>query len=242
MYNKTFIEMYDEIYKSKNYSNEILSIINIYKNNKNKLPERALDIGCGTGNHTIELIKYIDYSKITGIDINDYMIKKAKEKCKCKFYNVSIMDYKGGEVDISISLFNVVNHINNLDELYCFFKSVYKNLSKNGMFFFDCFNGSQVLLDEPQTKHYNFYSENFGNIDINTKCELNKFKCFFNIIYDITIGNDVLKFSIPSTAWIGNVLEDLLVMSGFKKIDIYNYNFSRKMLQNDYKIGFSCFK
>jgi ubiquinone/menaquinone biosynthesis C-methylase UbiE len=39
---------------------------------------RILDIGCGTGRHSIELTKR-GY-RVTGIDLSDSMLKRAKEK------------------------------------------------------------------------------------------------------------------------------------------------------------------
>jgi len=48
-----------------------------------------LDVGCGTGRHSIELAKR-GY-KITGIDISENMIKEAKKACKNKSVNVEFI-------------------------------------------------------------------------------------------------------------------------------------------------------
>ncbi|MFH1662675.1 MAG: ubiquinone/menaquinone biosynthesis methyltransferase [Chloroflexota bacterium] len=46
-------------------------------------PERILDLGCGTGDFTIELVEQTDKSsEIIGVDFNQYMLEVAKEKSK----------------------------------------------------------------------------------------------------------------------------------------------------------------
>ena len=50
----------------------------IEKEINNNKKARLLDIGCGTGRHTIELSKR-GYT-ITGIDLSDSLLKRAKEK------------------------------------------------------------------------------------------------------------------------------------------------------------------
>ena len=52
---------------------------------------RILDIGCGTGRHSIELTKR-GY-KVTGIDLSDSLLAKAREKAEKQGLKVDFMKY-----------------------------------------------------------------------------------------------------------------------------------------------------
>ena len=81
-FEKNYSNIYNLIYKRKNYKKEFL---NIQKNLPTDIPiiKNILDIGCGTG----LFIKYFSEkynSKILGIDSSKHMLKIAKKKNKSK--------------------------------------------------------------------------------------------------------------------------------------------------------------
>ena len=80
-FKKDYSLLYDVIYSKKNYKAETKFISQIIK--KFHSPNvNILDIGCGTGEHTLELLKR-GY-RVTGIDLSNEMLKIAKKKITIK--------------------------------------------------------------------------------------------------------------------------------------------------------------
>lgn len=48
--------------------------------NRQIMPQRILEVGCGTGTNLLSLVKYFPEAKITGIDLSDDMLAVAKKK------------------------------------------------------------------------------------------------------------------------------------------------------------------
>ena len=105
--------------------------------------KKALDIGCGTGNHTIMLLEKgydttaIDVSKemleITKNKIGDYLGKRVN-LLKLKAENIDSLQT---EFQVIISLGSVVNHFKSWEE---FFEKIEKLLKKDGIFLFSLDN------------------------------------------------------------------------------------------------------
>ena len=75
----------------KDYAFEVRKIKEIYEKYSDSPLNKILEVGCGTGNHTHELIKIAD--KVVACDIDPEMIKIATQKLKeknvffhCKHY------------------------------------------------------------------------------------------------------------------------------------------------------------
>ena len=147
MYSGKIVKYYDDIYSKKDYIRESEFI------ESNSNIKKLLDVGCGTGTHLESLYKpeRIFY----GIDLSEEMIRFANDKfndnndVSCIHSNV--VNFKeDNNFDTIISMFNVVNHILNLDELDKYFKSISELLLNGGTFIFDCFNGASVFKDNPK--------------------------------------------------------------------------------------------
>jgi ubiquinone/menaquinone biosynthesis C-methylase UbiE len=107
---------------------------------------KILDVGCGTGRHSIELTKR-GY-KVTGIDLSVSQLAKAKEKAeennlKIDFQNLDARNLPFTEdYDIAIMLCEGGFPLMETDELnFEILKSVTKSLKKNGKFIFTTLNG-----------------------------------------------------------------------------------------------------
>jgi ubiquinone/menaquinone biosynthesis C-methylase UbiE len=107
---------------------------------------RILDIGCGTGRHAIELTQR-GY-QVTGIDLSDSMLKKAREKASKQ--NLSINFCQGDarklpftqEFDVAIMLCEGGFPLMETDEMnYEILKSVARALTAKGKVIFTTLNG-----------------------------------------------------------------------------------------------------
>lgn len=132
--NNFHAEIYDRIYRHKDYAGEVEEIAPYL--GKNSL---ILDIGGGTGNHAIEMRK-LGHSAII-LDNDPSMIAKAKKKgVRTIPEGAKITDYAklDGTFDAITALFHVVNFFE--EDRPNRFKQIYSLLGKGKNFVFDVWN------------------------------------------------------------------------------------------------------
>jgi len=107
---------------------------------------KILDVGCGTGRHTIELSKR-GYD-VTGIDLSESQLARAREKAannklKIDFQNKDARNLPfEDEFDVAIMLCEGGFPLMETDEMnYEILKNVTKSLKKHGKFIFTTLNG-----------------------------------------------------------------------------------------------------
>jgi len=113
---------------------EVPATTSLLKNVKNK---KVLDLGCGTGRHTVILKRR--GAKVWGIDLSPKMIEIAKSEIKdvdFKIGSVYRLPYKSNFFDIVVAGL-VIGYFKNLDKA---FKEVYRVLKNNGIFVFSLTN------------------------------------------------------------------------------------------------------
>ena len=147
---KNFIKYYDKLFLNKDYSKETKYILKSFKKYSKLKLNNILDLGCGTGAHTIEFLK-LGYN-ITGLDLDKQMINLAQSKTNdIKFIYGNIKDYQfNTRFELIFSFFNVLNYIDNINDMLSFLTGVYKNLENGGVFVFDGWNGNRIPIDPPK--------------------------------------------------------------------------------------------
>ena len=107
---------------------------------------RILDIGCGTGRHSIELAKR-GY-RITGIDLSDSLLKRAKEKAfelelQIEFHRHDARNLPfSREYDLAIMICEGAFPLMETDEMnYQILQNAAKSLNDNGKLIFTTLNG-----------------------------------------------------------------------------------------------------
>ncbi len=154
-FDKFYSKFYDIIYYDKDYKKECDWIENTLE--KFGISGRKiLDLGCGSGNHAIELAKR-GY-EVVALDKSQYMIEKAAEKArngnlKIDFIKKDIRDFDlGTKFDVVISMFSVISYITENRDLLSTFSNVKKHLKDRGIFIFDAWFGPAILHQKPETK------------------------------------------------------------------------------------------
>ncbi|ALO16989.1 3-demethylubiquinone-9 3-methyltransferase [Salinivirga cyanobacteriivorans] len=119
---------------------------------KNKKKLKILDVGCGTGRHAIELTKR-GY-QVTGIDLAEGQLKKAREKAAAANLNIDFyrQDARNiafkNEFDVAIMLCEGGFPLMETDEMnYQILKSVTEALKTQGKFIFTTLNGLFPLFN-----------------------------------------------------------------------------------------------
>ena len=147
VFNKNYSDVYNKIYKKKNYVKEAEYISAILKKNK-ILKGRILELGLGTGNHAKYLLK--KKYKITGVEKSSSMIAFAKKipKLKCVLGDVRIVRLNR-KFNAVISMFHVINYMLSSLDLNNFFKTANIHLNANGLLIFDTWHDRSVKIKSP---------------------------------------------------------------------------------------------
>ncbi|MBN2481389.1 MAG: methyltransferase domain-containing protein [Bacteroidales bacterium] len=107
---------------------------------------KLLDVGCGTGRHSIELSKR-RYT-VTGIDLSETQLAKAGEKAARQNLKIDFLKHDArnlpfeGEFDVAIMICEGGFPLMETDEMnYEILKNVTKSIQKQGKFIFTTLNG-----------------------------------------------------------------------------------------------------
>jgi len=147
--------------------------------------KNSLDIGCGTGAHTVILSRL--GIKSTGIDPSSGMIEKALQNSDdlkdIKFLNLSLQELSVSEESIYDSAFcmgNSISHITDKDELTEFISFLKKILLPGALFVFQILNYDKILSlrerivnireteDKTFIRFYDFHENGFLDFNILT--------------------------------------------------------------------------
>ncbi|HKL13976.1 MAG TPA: class I SAM-dependent methyltransferase [Halanaerobiales bacterium] len=189
--------------------------------NKDK---NILDIGCGTGRHSIELNKR-GY-EVTAIDLSESMIEQAKNKMKKKDLDVNFrvknaleLDYKK-EFDLSIILCEgAFSLMENDDKDYKILKNAYNALKDKGKLILTVPNAYKPIIEENE------------NLDLTTLRE--------NFILEIEDDNGKEKnIKAKQRYYLPSEISWRLKNIGFNEVDIYgcelgNFDRNRKVNKKD---------
>lgn len=241
-----YSKYYDTIHIDKDYQKES-ELIYRYSNNKDSL----LDIGCGTANHSIYLSEY--FRRVVGLDLSEPMLNEAKKKIdNLKIPNIELSNSEicevDGTFDTIISMFNVVNHIQSLEELSLFFEDIKNKLNEGGVFIFDCWNGTACRMDIPKEYHKKFVNYTWYTLELETKTTSNLFDAWSLVETNVNIFSegekvDDFKYGILHKLWTPDILKSLIEISGMKVINIIpSFNDEEVAKATDYRITFICQK
>jgi len=153
-----YSDVYDLIYQDKNYDNECDLLESIFKKYSKKPIKSILDLGCGTGNHAIPLVKR-GY-QVTGVDISESMLEHARkkignaaEKKHLELVRGNVRSFKvAQDSDAAIMMFAVLGYQLENKDVSSTLKSVRKHLKKDGLFVFDVWYGPAVLREKPSQR------------------------------------------------------------------------------------------
>jgi 2-polyprenyl-3-methyl-5-hydroxy-6-metoxy-1,4-benzoquinol methylase len=144
---ETLFENYGQKYDSESFTQGTIGECDFIEQeiNFNK-SVRTLDIGCGTGRHSIELSERGYY--VTGIDLSDSQLTRAREKAEKQGLKIDFLKYDArdlpfnNEFDLVIMLCEGAFSLMETDEMnYEILKNATKSLKKGGKLIFTTLNG-----------------------------------------------------------------------------------------------------
>lgn len=219
-----FAFYYDELTKNVDYKGRAKYFLSLLEKHGAKAG-LTLDLACGTGSLTMELLKMgVD---VFGVDSSPEMLMQAKDKAYDEEEDVLFLMQKMqnldlyGKVDTVICALDSINHLKNEDELQKTFNRVSLFLNDDGHFIFDVntiFKHRNILANNAfvyETDNVYCVWQNFLQEDDSVKISLDFFE------------NQNGKYARSSESFSEQVfspeiLEKMLKKAGFEKPAIYN--------------------
>lgn len=195
---------------------------------------KILDVGCGTGRHSIELSKR-GYN-ITGIDLSEAMLEKAQKKAIENNLKIDFFKYDARNLpfdkdfDLAIMLCEGGFPLMETDEMnFEILKNVAKSLKDNAKFIFTTLNGLFPIFNSIN----DFHSSNTNDSVAKYKSETFNLITFrdYNITSFVDDDGKEHKLECNERYYIPCEITWLLKSLGFKKVDFFGAKlgaFSRK--------------
>lgn len=185
---------------------------------------RILDIGCGTGRHSIELTKR-GYN-VTGIDLSDHSLKRAREKALEQNLEIDFQKHDArnlpflNEFDLAIMICEGAFPLMETDEMnYQILQNASRSLKNNGKLIFTTLNGLFPLFHS--VKDFLAQSTKDGN----AAYDKNSFDLMTFRDYNLTTITDdsgnKIDLDCNERYYVPSEISWLLKSLNFKTIDIY---------------------
>ena len=243
-YEKLF-ENYGEQYDKEPFTQGTVGECNFIEKELNYNKSlRIIDIGCGTGRHSIELAKRGYY--ITGIDLSESQLKIAREKAAINNLKIDFLKHDARDLpfknqfDAAIMLCEGGFPLMETDEMnFEILKNVTNSLKSSAKFIFTTLNGLFPLFHSVNDFHAK------GTNKEGARYKSDSFDLMTMRDYNVTTftDDDGNKYQLECNEryYMPSEINWLLKCLGFKKIDIFGaklgaYSRGDKLATDDYEI------
>ncbi|MDD5116345.1 MAG: class I SAM-dependent methyltransferase [Candidatus Omnitrophica bacterium] len=205
---------------------------------------KILDIGCGTGRHAIELAKR-GY-QVTGIDLSESQLKRAREKAKEQGVKIDFQRYDArnlpfkGDFDLAIMFCEGGFSLMETDEMnFEILKSATKSLKNNGKFIFTALNGLFPLLHSVKD-FYDSSGKEGGSVCKSISFDLMTFRDHNRVEFEDDAGNKKV-LECNERCYVPSEITWLLHSLGYKKIEVFGaklgaYSRKDKLAPEDFEM------
>jgi 2-polyprenyl-3-methyl-5-hydroxy-6-metoxy-1,4-benzoquinol methylase len=191
--------------------------------NHNKSTE-ILDVGCGTGRHSIELTKR-GYS-VTGIDLSESLLNKARAKAKQNDLDICFLRHDArklpfeNQFDLAVMLCEGAFPLMETDEMnFEILKNVSKALKPKSKLIFTTLNGLFPLFHSVNEFHAKEHTEGSAIYD-SKRFDLMTFRDY-NITKIVDDSGVTKELECNERYYVPSEITWLLKSLGFTKIDIF---------------------
>jgi ubiquinone/menaquinone biosynthesis C-methylase UbiE len=157
VFESLYANQYDSLYTEKDYAGEC-NLIEAAHARFGKKPSSILDIGCGTGTHSIELAKR-GYA-CTGVDMAPAMLEHAAQKSQSDVFQHAPTWLQGdartfdadGPFDSAIMMFAVISYLTSNEDVLQGLRNIRRHLQPGALFLCDFWYGPAVLSVRPNER------------------------------------------------------------------------------------------
>lgn len=185
---------------------------------------KIIDVGCGTGRHSIELTKR-GYS-VTGIDLSESLLGKAREKARQKGLQIDFVKHDARDLpyedqfDMAIMMCEGGFPLMETDEMnFEILKNVAKSLKVHSKFIFTTLNGLFPLFHSINDFHAEGHTEDNATYD-SKKFDLMTFRDY-NITRIVDDNGVEKELECNERYYVPSEITWLLKTLGFTKIEIF---------------------
>ena len=220
----SFARFYDGLMEDADYEKRCDYLMELFRRHNHETGI-TLDLACGTGSMSIELIK--NGFDVIGIDLSENMLEIASNRLLEYGENFSLLkgnmtDYRlDKSVKACICSLDSINHLNDINDVEKTFCNVYNSLDKNGVFVFDVntiYKHNEILANNT----FVFDEEDFYLVWDNEFVS----DRVVRILLDMFVWNgksyDRFSESFEETAYSIDELLDALCKAGFSDISVYD--------------------
>lgn len=153
VFSAAYAGQYDQLYASKDYDSECRLILEAVSRHKLN-PTTVLDVGCGTGAHSLRLAE--KGFRVAGVDMSSSMLEVAREKSKR--LGASAPEWIAGDArtfdakgkfDLAIMMFAVFSYLQTNEDQMAALKNIRRHLNPGSLFLCDFWFGPAVLTERP---------------------------------------------------------------------------------------------
>jgi SAM-dependent methyltransferase len=191
-----YANVYDAIYRSKDYDSEVDLIERILASHSLAGPRCLLDLGCGTGNHAFRLAERGHL--VVGVDRSTEMLALAGAKAKAarsgsiEFHEADIrkLDLKR-QFDAVLMMFTVLGYQLEDSDVVAALATVRRHLEPGGLFLFDVWYGPAVLANRPGERQISV-EQGTTRINRKTRATLDLSRHLCHVTFELErVGNEV---------------------------------------------------
>lgn len=155
VFGDVYAGVYDSLYQDKDYEAECDLLETAFRRFSLEPIQRVLDLGCGTGNHTIRLAQrgYV----VTGVDRSSEMLASARSKAapglQVDFVEADLRSFRTDQTfDAALMMFAVLGYqVENADVLAAL-QTARLALKPGGLLVLDAWYGPAVLVMRPSDR------------------------------------------------------------------------------------------
>lgn len=219
---RPFARHYDAVYSDKNYDGDIEVLLDLSKH-KSLDSSKILEIGAGTGSHTIRLARLC--SRLIALEIDTEFADVARQKTT-KHPNVQLLttpveQLRETSFDGAVAFFNVLNYIAP-SQMPTFLAGVSTRLKTGAFFIADLWNAEAVLADPP---HPEVREKQIGSTAVSQSISplLNARQKTVRLDYDVVIrtanSQETFAETIKMHLWNLQELTAMLSEVGFAQVE-----------------------
>jgi SAM-dependent methyltransferase len=156
VFDRTYAAAYDTIYQEKDYDAECRLIEKIFLEYSQKPVRSVLDLGCGTGGHSMRLLAH--GFDVVGVDVSPHMLEEAESKAigKTGQFSYHLADIRDIHLDrtfdAALMMFAVLGYQRENQDVFRALSSARRHLRPGGLLLADVWYGPAVLAQKPSER------------------------------------------------------------------------------------------